>query len=328
MRAVDRSSIPAPRALVEDGRPGPNELDRVRAHRADPATRDKSFPFKAYKHDEVKAALEHLFHGKCAYCETFYSAQAPVDVEHFRPKGAVADDPDHPGYWWIAMTWENLLPSCIDCNRRRKQKAPDPTASLGALIGGAMTDAKSGKKDVFPVAGTRAGREGDPLEAEAAYLLDPCGTGLEDDPMKHIVFHLDPGDLWPLALPRRLDGAAPAVAALGDGAAIAEHAAALGLSVRGAVSIQVYGLNRLGLVQDRARVLKHLEFLRGLITEIDGIAADLDAHADPEIRRVGGALSALSDRIIEELRAMADPAAPYSAMVAQWCDQFLDELSA
>ncbi|SIS57066.1 TIGR02646 family protein [Roseivivax lentus] len=323
MRHVDRRAIPAPKALTQPGRPGPNELDRVRAHRANRETRDKSFDFKAYKHDEVKAALEHLFHGKCAYCETFYSAQAPVDVEHYRPKGAVAGEPDHPGYWWIAMDWDNLLPSCIDCNRRRKQQAPDPSASLSALLDGAMVEASSGKKDVFPVSGTRAARDTDALELEDAYLLDPC----RDDPMAHIEFHIDPEDLWPLALPKRDPGAAPAVAALGDGASIAEHAAALGLSERGAVSIQVYGLNRLGLVQDRARVLKHLEFLRGLIFEIDAVAADLEAHIDPEVRRVAGTLAALSDRIIEELRAMSAADAPYSALVSQWCDRFLDELS-
>ncbi|MHA6324785.1 HNH endonuclease family protein [Roseivivax sp. CAU 1753] len=324
MRRVNRGDIAPPRVLTEPGRPGPNELEKVRAHRADPATRDKSFKFAVYKHDEVKAALEHLFHGKCAYCETFYSAQAPVDVEHFRPKGAVADAPDHPGYWWIAMAWDNLLPSCIDCNRRRKQQAPDPKASLSELVAGARTDTQTGKKDAFPVAGTRAAVDTDALELERAYLIDPC----RDDPMAHIEFHLDPGDLWPLALPKRPPGAAAVAAGLGDGAAIAEHAEALGLSVRGAVSIQVYGLNRLGLVQNRARLLKHLEFLRGLIFEIDIIAADLDAHADPAVRRASASLSDLSDRILEELRAMTAPEAPYSALVQQWCDRFLDELNA
>ena len=44
------------------------------------------------KDAEVKAALEKLFYGKCAYCETFYSVQAPVDVEHYRPKSAVEGD--------------------------------------------------------------------------------------------------------------------------------------------------------------------------------------------------------------------------------------------
>ena len=324
MRPVDRDAVPVPKALTEPGRPGPNELEKVRAHRADPATRDKSFKFSAYKHDEVKSALETLFHGKCAYCETFYSAQAPVDVEHFRPKGAVADAAEHPGYWWIAMDWANLLPSCIDCNRRRKQTAPDPSASLSELWAGALVDTKSGKKDVFPVAGTRAAAEADPLDLEAAYLLDPC----RDDPMEHIEFHLDPGDLWPLALPKRPPGAPPVVADIGAEAAIADRAAALGLSARGAVSIQVYGLNRLGLVQDRARVLKHLEFLRGLIFEIDAIAAELDAHPDAAVRRAGASLAALSDRILEELRDMARPEAPYSAMVRQWCDRFLDDLNA
>ena len=47
----------------------------------------------------MKRRLDLLFHGKCAYCETFYSASAPVDVEHYRPKGAVSEDPSHPGYY-------------------------------------------------------------------------------------------------------------------------------------------------------------------------------------------------------------------------------------
>ncbi|MEF9674035.1 hypothetical protein QNM99_25505 [Pseudomonas sp. PCH446] len=47
-----------------------------------------------------------------------------MDVEHYRPKGAVSEDASHPGYWWVAMDWDNLLPSCIDCNRKRKQVTP------------------------------------------------------------------------------------------------------------------------------------------------------------------------------------------------------------
>lgn len=47
-----------------------------------------------------------------------------MDVEHYRPKGGYLD-PDgtlcQPGYYWLAADWNNLFPSCIDCNREREQ---------------------------------------------------------------------------------------------------------------------------------------------------------------------------------------------------------------
>src|SRR5829696_5580783 len=76
----------------------------------------------------MKKALFEGFNNKCAYCEDNLLSQ-PGDVEHFRPKRAVTDENDnpvlwsprskkkHPGYYWLAYHWENLLPSCNDCNR-------------------------------------------------------------------------------------------------------------------------------------------------------------------------------------------------------------------
>lgn len=82
--------------------------------------------------------LEHVFYDRCAYCERqisgFYG-----DAEHYRPKGAVrrkttsgeficsecgianpADGQNlilgHPGYFWLAYDWRNLVPSCSICN--------------------------------------------------------------------------------------------------------------------------------------------------------------------------------------------------------------------
>ena len=43
------------------------------------------------------------------------------DVEHFRPKSAVLDDPLHGGYWWLAYDFQNYLLSCSLCNRVRKK---------------------------------------------------------------------------------------------------------------------------------------------------------------------------------------------------------------
>lgn len=320
MRAADRNSLSSPEVLTKLDKGGPKELVKARIWRDDTDPKKKSFPFKAYKHAEVKATLEALFHGKCAYCESFYSAQAPVDVEHFRPKGAVQGADDHPGYWWIAMDWENLLPSCIDCNRRRRQPTPVPTGSLSDLHNGTVKVQNTGKKDVFPVAGPRCVDETGNLDLERAYLLDPC----RDQPDEHLTFYLEPDDMIALVLPKGDD--AVAVPALGDTDDVLDNAAAAGVSVRGALSIQVYGLNRLGLVQARTRVLRHLEFLRDLICRIDEVASVLEASDDPAVRDAAGTLNGLIDRIIEEIAEMAEPDAPYSAMVAQWKDHFLSEI--
>ena len=81
---------------------------------------------KLYK--AMKELLFKDFNNKCAYCEDKMFSQTG-DVEHFRPKRGVTDENDdpvmwsprskksHPGYYWLAYHWENLLPSCIKCNR-------------------------------------------------------------------------------------------------------------------------------------------------------------------------------------------------------------------
>jgi hypothetical protein len=131
--------------------------------------------------------LEQLFHGKCAYCESNITSTHPIDVEHYRPKGRLKDidgkivkitvngkEFDHPGYWWLCYDWTNLLPSCIDCNRRRNH-------------GEELTAA--GKADIFPISGKRAGSPTDPLLAEDALLLNPSEDGF--DPGVHFEFKPD-----------------------------------------------------------------------------------------------------------------------------------------
>ncbi len=47
-----------------------------------------------------KIFLFESFHQKCAYCEVNHSDGYPVQVEHYRPKGAVTENRepiDHPG---------------------------------------------------------------------------------------------------------------------------------------------------------------------------------------------------------------------------------------
>ena len=120
-----------------------------------------------YKDVEVKKALEKLFHNKCAYCEGQSTSQGPWDVEHYRPKGRVKENSNHPGYYWLAYTWDNLLPSCTFCNQRRIDQATwdDP-----------VTGPAAGKLDQYPLLDEQD-RAMDPdadLDKEKPLLLNPC----------------------------------------------------------------------------------------------------------------------------------------------------------
>lgn len=310
MRYVDRRNVKAPQSLQGAGA-GPKELVRARAHRDDVKLQKKAFTYAAYKGADVKLALEALFHGKCAYCETRYSVSAPVDIEHHRPKGAVAEASDHGGYWWIAMHWENLLPSCIDCNRQRGQVLVDSSSSLAVLAAAAKpVIAAAGKKDSFPIAdeAERAVAEAADFTQEGALLLDPC----RDDPSAYLIYNFDPAHPLGLIVPT------------GDGSN----------AIRGAVSIQIYGLNRLRLVQDRTEILRRLEFLATLVVELAKSIADLE---DPETVQlldgkpassVASRLRLLRDRTLAEMKQMASDEAPYSSMVRAWLQTFKARLEA
>jgi len=130
-----------------------------------------------YRDPRVKAALEKIFHNKCAYCESPGFAGFSWDVDHFRPKGSVAEDSSHPGYYWLTYTWINLYPSCVFCNQRRKDQPTYDDPTLGPA---------AGKLDQFPVAheDKRARTPNDRLADECPLLLDPCG----DQPGQHLIF--------------------------------------------------------------------------------------------------------------------------------------------
>ena len=304
MRRVDRGTAPPPTALAKPNRAGTTEFDRAKLHSENTAADKGAFKFAVYRDDEVKQRLEALFFGKCAYCESFFAAVGPVDIEHYRPKGAVAEHPGHGGYWWLAMAWDNLLPSCIDCNRKRKQAIPAATISLVDLyrFGLAPGSGQSGKKDSFPIAGVYAAKDGDDLAGEHPLLLNPC----RDYPDEHLSFDFGSGVSLALYL---------------------AHGTA-GPSVRGATSIQVYGLNRLALVQARTRLMRQLRFLGWQIIELGKILEALEAPAveaalvaagTPDVARK---VRELQDRTFDEMRYLADDKSPHSSLAVAWLREF------
>jgi uncharacterized protein (TIGR02646 family) len=219
MRRVTQGKIPP----VLDGpdSPGGKEIADAIAFYAVPANAEKELPggFEAYSDPAVRTAINETFNFKCAYCESSFGAVHPVDVEHFRPKAAVdvgGKKPRKPGYYWLAARWDNLLASCIFCNRENRHVMPDGSSRV------------TGKGNGFPLTKEtdRAIKPGDEKK-EARLLLNPY----LDKPDTHLAFD-------------------------GEGLVRARPGAGGKESAKGAKSIEVYGLLRRELVHARADIAK------------------------------------------------------------------------
>ncbi len=140
--------------------------------------------------DALYKRMRHVFydafHGKCAYCERKFVLDQSGDIDHFRPKGAVTDEKDqvvkvpgkagppgpHPGYYWLAYDWRNLLPTCARCNR--PARLPD-----GRLVG---------KSTRFPVRGQHIWEPGKE-DQESPLFLHP----VFDNPQEHLGIKVEDG---------------------------------------------------------------------------------------------------------------------------------------
>ena len=134
---------------------------------------------EVYGANVVRTALSELFFDKCGYCE-YSLARTDINVDHYRPKGAVAEARNHPGYYWLAYEWSNLIPACTPCNQRRRELPKWPATSRGRT---------AGKGDSFPLKDEKK-RTWSPkanISLEEPLLLDPTRR----NPSKHLSFHPD-----------------------------------------------------------------------------------------------------------------------------------------
>ncbi len=286
---VNRTRVLAPGALTRRSGPGKKETRRAVKHFGSKVATAKTRPefrFEAYRLPAVKGALERLFRGKCAYCECRYQGTQPMDVEHWRPKGRIdEDDPPKHGYYWLAANWANLFPSCIDCNRQRRQ-----------LTGRERREGPAGKGNRFPLApGSRHARQPGDEAGEKPLLLDPCS----DHPGDHLLFS---GER--------------------EGVVAARHDTAGRPSAKAEASIEVYGLNRVGLVQDRQEVL--LLILQRMFT----IRRLLQLMAEGELGPHQASM--VEDVLVHEmvtLHRFQRPERPFAQMARQVIEPFIAEIT-
>jgi len=126
--------------LVGDSRAQPL-IDAAEAARqeilleADPDRRQQLIEAHHSRWVAFRPEFQRLFGNKCWYVEC-KNPGTDDDIDHYRPKGRIAEDPTHGGYWWEALNWKNFRLSCHRANRLR---------------GNPETGSTHGKGDHFPL---------------------------------------------------------------------------------------------------------------------------------------------------------------------------------
>ncbi|MDA7881355.1 hypothetical protein N9A94_03545 [Akkermansiaceae bacterium] len=320
---VNRDKVSVPESLDGPESKGGKERKDAIDHYTGP-DKDESFTFSAYKGDDVKLALDRLFHGKCAYCESHYASIHPMDVEHWRPKGEVTRREGElifkvmkPGYYWLAAEWTNLLPSCIDCNRQRRHHEFVPPEGDDLLIidehtldtspqdrDEALEVVKRGKKNLFPVKGDDYPRTPEAFEAkpDVPMLLNPC----EDKPEKYLKY---------------IEGAVVCPKEqLSDDEFEWDKAAQ---------SIMIYGLNRSRLVYARQELLLEIKARIYTITKLMAFYDRFRDEQDMRFRANKEMARFVEDVIEHEMRLLRRrtlDTQPFALMARQIINKFIATL--
>ena len=117
MIKIDRDS--PPKNTVMDNKKT-LELEKIRSAICKNEKKDIK---ELWQNKKVKNYLYNSQHGKCCYCERKRDLEE-TEVDHFRPKAEVKESKGHPGYWWLAYEWDNLLITCKTCNLKKSSKFP------------------------------------------------------------------------------------------------------------------------------------------------------------------------------------------------------------
>lgn len=293
MRYVDRKGVVEPTSLSKPCAAVKAEQDAAKLfYKTFDPSKAPGYKFKAYKSYDVQHALSQLFHAKCAYCES--QLGDALEVEHFRPKGGVTEEPSHFGYWWLAHSWTNLLPACPGCNKRLRHHlvTEHMTEEEFEKIQLRKSKISHGKANKFPISGVRAMHAAHNLDDERPDLVDPT----VDDPVPFLEWSRV--GAFSVAIAKSIDP---------------------NIAPRALATINVFALNRVNLVRTRTEVLNDLRFFRTKVL----VALEADTAQ-------GGSTECLARAMetVEEMRRMQAPDRQYSALARSFIEAFVAELLA
>ncbi|PFD04500.1 AAA family ATPase [Bacillus cereus] len=87
--------------------------------------RDKSYQLSKSVSNETRKNLVMNFNNKCAYCESKIDSIAQIN--NYRPIGGARNSDGEVSkehYWWLKFEWDNLLPTCPECNANKSNRFP------------------------------------------------------------------------------------------------------------------------------------------------------------------------------------------------------------
>lgn len=285
MIKIDRSKVEVPEILTKPKGRGLKEKAKAIAYYSN-GNNTKPFKHSVYSHTDVKETLIDLFDQKCAYCESLFLHVYSGDVEHFRPKGRIADiDNPKPGYYWLAADWDNLLLSCRNCNQKLKH-----------LVVGKTEKETMGKMDQFPLAdgGTHVRTHEKDIDLEEPYrlLINPC----IENPETFFKYEINSGVIIPKPVNDKLKR-------------MAEE------------SIRVYVLQRIPLVQARER--KSIEILAQIQRVKEAVQNYSDSMSEANYKQIY--FDKILNKELETLKKFLKPGEEYLGMARQIINQFMKE---
>lgn len=170
MRKVSKNYDQPPSILVSKARQ--NKIKTALATQS-----AQHFTNSDYSPREAKDALEALYNEKCSYCESTVKQVASLEVEHYRPKNGILEAPDHPGYYWLAVEWSNLVLGCPACNGQGAKGNKFPVAGIRVATQNPFdAEDKLNRAVLFPSI--------PPLSDEQPMLLNPE----VDEPAGHLKY--------------------------------------------------------------------------------------------------------------------------------------------
>ena len=293
MRKLDRARVAVPPSLAGPDQGVANEIARASAYylaRIPWTVSYVSYKFGQYRGQTLKWPYASSLGGIVRIARAKIGAVGAREVEHYRPKGGITNLEEHPGYWWLAHQWDNLLPTCRDCNKSLRQNIVTAGMSKSEVIDlqGRRAATSFGKANQFDIQGLRAVGTACNLNNEDPLLIDPCQV----DPSLHI--------RWDFSAELTL---------------IEPLLGVRGYSAQGIYTIRTCALNRAELVLDRIPALRPMRALRTrLINRLNGWTGDVEELADILVEA-------------ETLSAFAEHDQPYAGMAAAFIRDFEDELN-
>ena len=138
---------------------------------------------------------------------------------------------DHPGYFWLAYDWRNLMPACSMCNSRAKADQFPVDAECLLMVRLSQEEVNSLLAEplaskFYPELYYLSPEDLD--QRECPLLLNPLNPTPDRDPCEHLRFSI-------------------------DGSAVAVESSDLGKN-----SIEVFNLNRNNLVRERKAAIERI----------------------------------------------------------------------